>query len=138
MTRSNLPSRARANSARACSWHSMSVKRFLIGMALLVGAGEARADIPADRQAVILTRALSYDNNLRGRAGDTVVVAVVYRSGNPASEAMADSVFKAFKTLEGVKIQDLPFHPVKVAYTGKDALRSAVGAQGIDALYACA
>jgi hypothetical protein len=113
-------------------------KAVFVAGALLSGAGVARADLPPDRQAVILTRALSYDNNLRGRAGDSVVLAVVYRAGNAASESMADSVYKAFKTLEGVKIQDLPFKTVKMAFSSKDALRAAIGAQGIDAVYACA
>jgi hypothetical protein len=106
-------------------------------LALLVGPRAARADIPPDRQALILTRALSYDNNLKSRAGDSVVVAVVYRSGNGASEAMGDAAFRAFKALESVKIQDLPFRAVKLAFTSKDALKSAISSQGIDALYIC-
>lgn len=106
-------------------------------LSLVAGTRAARADIPPDRQALILTRALSYDNNLRSRAGDTVVVAVLYRSGNGGSEAMADAAFKAFKALENVKIQDLPFRAVKVPFSSKESLKAAIGAQGIDALYAC-
>jgi hypothetical protein len=45
---------------------------------------------------------------------------------------------RAFKALEGVKVQGLPLRVVKVAFTGKDALHSAVSSQGIDALYVCA
>ena len=97
----------------------------------------ARADIPPERQAMILTRALSYDNNLRSRAGDTVVVAIVYKAGNGASESMAEAMLRAFKALESAKVQELPFRAVKVAFTGKDALRSAILSQGIDALYGC-
>jgi hypothetical protein len=95
----------------------------------------ARADIPPDRQALILTRALSYDDNLRSRAGDAVVVAVLFKSGNQASESTADTTTRAFKALEGMKVQNLPFKVVKLAYTGKDPLQSAIVAQGIDALY---
>lgn len=98
----------------------------------------ALADIPPDRQALILTRALSYDDNLKSRAGDSVVVAVLFKPGNPASEAMADTTTRAFKAVEGVKVQNLPFRAVKVGYGGKDALQAAIGAQGIDALYVCA
>jgi hypothetical protein len=108
-------------------------------IALLMSAlpRTARADIPADRQAVILSRALAYDNNLRSRAGDTVVVAILYKSGNGASESAADAIFRAFKALESVKIQDLPLRTVKVAFSSKDALRAAVSSQGIDAIYSC-
>jgi hypothetical protein len=98
----------------------------------------SRAEIPPERQALILTRALSYDDNLKSRAGDAVVVAVLFKSGNPASEAMADATARAFKALEGVKVQNLPFKTIKYSYTGKDALNAAIGAQGIDALYVCA
>jgi hypothetical protein len=110
-------------------------------LALVAGVGygaRAHADIPPDRQALILTRALSYDDNLKSRAGDSVVVAVLYKSGNPASESMADVTLRAFKALEGIKVQNLPFHAVKLAFGNKDALHSAISSQGIDALYVCA
>src|SRR5262249_31631856 len=81
--------------------------------------------------------ALSYDNNLKSRAGDAVVVAIVYKAGNGASEAMADAMYKAFKPLEGAKIQELPFRVVKLAFGGRDALKAAVSSQGLDALYNC-
>jgi hypothetical protein len=117
-----------------------SLRPFLCAAVLLCVAGVSRpahADIPPERQALILTRALSYDNNLRSRAGDSVVVAVLYRAGNGASEAMADGAVRAFKALENVKIQDLPFRAVKLAFTNKDGLKAAISAQGVDAVYAC-
>jgi hypothetical protein len=97
----------------------------------------ARADIPPDRQALILTRALSYDNNLRSRAGDAVVVAVLYKAGSGASESMADQMLHAFKALEGAKVQDLPFRAVKLPFSGKEGLKAAISSQGIDVLYSC-
>lgn len=106
--------------------------------ALLVHAPRrARADIPADRQALILTRALAYDNNLRARAGGAVVVAVVYRPQDGASESMAEAMYRAFKRLESVKVQDLPFRVVKIPFTGRDALDATVAQQHISTLYGC-
>jgi hypothetical protein len=99
----------------------------------------SRADqVAPDKQAVILARALAYDDNLRARAGDALVVAVLFKAGQAASESMADGVVRAFKALEGVKVQNLPLRVVKIAYAGKDALHGAVTGQGIDALYVCA
>jgi hypothetical protein len=106
-----------------------------LGLAL---APTARADdVPADRQALILARALAYDNNLRSRAGDALVVAVVFRRGNAASEAVATPIMQGFRALEGVKVQDLPFHVAQVPYASPATLKSAIDAQGIDVLYIC-
>ena len=99
----------------------------------------ARADqVSPDKQAVILARALAYDDNLHARAGDTLVIAVLFKAGQGGSESAADGMVRAFKALEGVKVQNLPLHVIKLAYTSKDALHSAVGSQGIDAVYVSA
>ena len=90
-----------------------------------------------DKQAVILARALAYDDNLRNRAGDSLVIAVLFKPGAGGSESAADGMVRAFKALEGVKVQNLPMHVLKLAYGSRDALHGAVGAQGIDAVYVC-
>jgi hypothetical protein len=96
----------------------------------------ALADLVAsDKQAVILARALAYDDNLRARAGDSLVVAVVFKPGS--GDGAAEAMMRAFKALEGVKVQSLPLRAVKLPYGGKDALHSAIASQGIDALYVC-
>lgn len=91
--------------------------------------------VAPDKQAVILARALAYDDNLKSRAGDSLTVAVLFKSGQGGSESAADGMLHAFKALEGVKVQGLPLHAVKLAYTSKDALHAAVTSQGIDVLY---
>jgi hypothetical protein len=113
-----------------------------IGWALVVIAclwpRVSRADqVAPDKQAVILARALAYDDNLRGRAGDSLVIAIVFKPGAGASESAADGMVRAFKALEGVKVQNLPMRVVKLPYGGKDALHVAVAGQGIDAFYVC-
>jgi hypothetical protein len=107
-------------------------------LAMRLDGSVARADdVPPDRQALILTRTLAYDNNLRARAGEAVVVAVVFRRGNPTSEAAAAPILQGFRALEGVKVQDLPFHVAQLPYAGAQALKSSIESQGIDALYIC-
>jgi hypothetical protein len=126
----------RSSTARRC--------RRAFALALVAGAlltartGRAQTELPPDRQAVILVRSLAYDNNLKARAGDAVVVAVLFRPGNAASESAGEAMARAFRGLENVKIQELPFRAVALAYPGKGGLKSAVQSQGIDALYVCA
>jgi NAD(P)-dependent dehydrogenase (short-subunit alcohol dehydrogenase family) len=100
-------------------------------------SGTSHAQVPIEKQVLILTRSLAYDNNLRARvhAGDKLVVAVLWKAGNPGSESAADAPFRAFKAIAGVKVQSLPLSVVKVAYSSKDALKGAIAAQGIDVLY---
>jgi hypothetical protein len=98
-------------------------------------AGES--DVAPERQALILTRALAYDNNLKGRAGDSLGIGIVYKQGVPASESAGEAVLKAFKALENVKVQDLPVKVYGVPYATRASLKPAVSAHGIDVLYIC-
>jgi hypothetical protein len=98
----------------------------------------AAAQVSPDKQAVILARALAYDDNLRNRAGDSLVVAVVFKPGQPGSEAAADAMLRAFKAIEGVKVRELPMRTLKLPYGGKDPLHGTISSQGVDALYLCA
>ncbi len=106
-------------------------------LAASLWASPARAQVPPEKQALILTRSLAYDKDLKARAGSALVIAVLYKPGSPDSDSAAADAFRAFKALEGIKVQDLPISVVKLVYSGKDALRSAIVAQGIDALYCC-
>jgi hypothetical protein len=81
------------------------------------------------------TRALAYDTKLKARTGDSVVLAVLFRPDQPSSKSAADAVARAFKPLENVRVQELPFKVVEQPYTSKGDLQAAIGAQGIDALY---
>ena len=90
-----------------------------------------------ERQAKTLARALAYDENLPSRAGKKVVLAVLYKFGNPASEKEAAESFAQFAKLESYRLLGLPFHSVKLAFTNAEVLDEAVGGQGIVALYVC-
>lgn len=89
------------------------------------------------RQASVLTRALAYDRNMKDRAGEAVVVGIVYRASNSTSEGLANELLAAFRQLEKFAVHGLPFRAVRVAYEGVPNLREAVRDQGIDALYIC-
>ncbi len=90
-----------------------------------------------ERQVKTIARALAYDENLPSRAGGTVVLAVLYKPGNPVSEEEATESFIRFAKLESYSILGLPFHSVKLPFTDARGLGEAVGGQGIVALYIC-
>src|SRR4051812_42497472 len=76
--------------------------------------GSAVAAATEDRQAMVLTRAFSYDYALKDRAGAAIVLGIVYKPGNAPSETMADAWIKGFKPLAAIKVQGLPFSAVKI------------------------
>lgn len=84
-----------------------------------------------------MKRAFSYDYSLKQRAGDAVVLAILYKPGSSSSEAAADTWAKAFKPGDGEKIQGLPFQLVRHGYEGADKLKSFVSEKGVDILVVC-
>jgi hypothetical protein len=106
---------------------------------LLVGSQAAGAEqgVPALRQASILTRALAYDRNMKERAGDSISVGVLYRSGNAASESCANEILQGFKGLEKFAVHGLPFKAMRIAYDTGGSMKDLIRSEGVDALYAC-
>jgi hypothetical protein len=106
--------------------------------ALVASATAAPADeVPPPRQVLILTRALAYDGNLKARAGAELVIAVVGKPGNVASDELASTMGKAFRALGNVKVQGLAVRATQLAYKDAAGLTAAIEAQGIDVLYVC-
>ena len=108
----------------------------LLGVAHSAFAAEEKF-VAGVRQASILTRALAYDRNMKDRAGEAVVVGIVYKAGNNTSEGLANELLAAFRQLEKFAVHGLPFKAVRVAYEGVPALADATRAGGIDAVYIC-
>lgn len=98
-------------------------------------AGQALADVPAQRQALILARALAYDRNLKARSGGKVVIAVLYLPGDGGSEKQRDEVVAAFKEAAKFKIQGLDVDVVALGFGDGAGLEQALGAGEVDALY---
>lgn len=63
---------------------------------LSVFTGSAHADqLAPGQKALLLLRVLAYDRNLKGRAGEEVRIAVVFRPGIGTSEHERDSMVRA-------------------------------------------
>lgn len=110
-----------------------------LGLCLTLTATTTRAQdaVPGSRQASILTRALAYNKDLKERAGDAIVLAVLYRAGTQTSETMSNDIYRAFQALESYSIRGLPFRVVRVPYEGPGSLKANIREQGIDVVYVC-
>jgi YfiR/HmsC-like len=111
----------------------------LWGLGLLCArAAPAQVEVPAERQVLVLSKALSYDSELKARVGSDILVGVLSKPGNTASEAMASAVMKAFKLVSNVRVQGVPISAREIRYAGgAAALAGAIDTQNIDLLYVC-
>jgi hypothetical protein len=117
-----------------------SLPTVLVALLLVLGGPApvvGQPDLPPERQVPILTRALAYDENLRSRAGDELVVAILAKAGSKTSEQTAEAVGKAFSGLAGIKVQGLPLRSARVNFSNAANLAGAVQKDGIDVIYIC-
>ena len=106
-------------------------------LSLVGGRGVAYAsDVDVTRQALVLARALAYDRNLPDRAGATVGIGVLYKTGD--HEDSAKKAYESFSALGGVKVGGLPVEITLVEWHDADTLINGIESGGIDALYVCA
>jgi hypothetical protein len=120
-------------SAREIRFYLGRATSVVLIVGLLTGLG---TESSKRKQASILARVLSYELTLEERMGDRVGVAVVYRPGDPASEASADDWMLGLADLNSVKIKDRPFFAVKVPFRANE-LNAAID-NGADVLLAAA
>ncbi|MEZ0311477.1 MAG: YfiR/HmsC family protein [Myxococcota bacterium] len=91
----------------------------------------------SQRQAAILGRVLAYDRGMKERAGDSVVVAVLYRMGNPGSETCSNQMFEGFRSVERFVLHGLPFKVIRLTYDAGGVWRDTLRSDGVDAMYVC-
>lgn len=108
---------------------------WLVGGLWPLSAAMAEQPDPRDRNAIILVKALSYDERIAERAGSEMVVAVVYSTGEPGAEDEAESWRRSFAKLSAVRFLGLPFRAIKVPAGTPERLRKTISDEGIDALF---
>ncbi len=113
------------------------VGAFCLLIVLGLAAPLAAQEVPPERQVLILTRALAYDDEIKNRAGDDVTVAVMAKAGNPASETMAAAMVKAFRGIGGTKVQGLGVKISQLSFSNGPTLMTTVSSQSVDVLYVC-
>jgi hypothetical protein len=136
MSPTDIIPRLLASSTRTPNCHTLiSAAGYMVG--LMICCSASGADLPAEKQAFFLARAITYDTNLKDRAGASVNIGILAKKGNPDSEKMADTVTKAFLPLEATTMLGLPVRLKRLAFAGRDALEKGVREAGIDTLYVC-
>lgn len=83
----------------------------LLALVLTLGPHRALADdreAEAKNTALLVLRILSYDHNLKARAGQKVTVLVVSHADDEASERVRDDLVDALKRMQRIKIAGLP------------------------------
>jgi hypothetical protein len=93
------------------------------------------ADLPLDRQVLILTRALAYDSNLKDRVGADVFIGVAAKAGG--AQQGPDSIAAAFQAISGARIAGLPLKVTRLGYTNRAQFAASVQELGIDVVVVC-
>jgi hypothetical protein len=112
-----------------------SALRLLVLLAL-AWAGVARADGDvAHQRALLLLRVLSYDHNLRERAGDSVTVVLVYSARNAESRGDNAALREGLEALDKLRVAGLPFRVTSHEFVDAEQLRALVDRERPTALY---
>jgi hypothetical protein len=92
----------------------------IIVLAMLALTGLAAAESkPERRDALVFLRVLAYDKQLAARAGEAVVVAVVYPATGGTAER--DAWLAALAAVKKVKVASRPVVAVSIVYDGSAA-----------------
>jgi hypothetical protein len=126
-----------------------NLKRIGRGLCLLVGSASVLSlaasavhavgeeKMPGPRFATFLARMLTYDSQLKKRAGEKLSIAVLYDGKSPASTTHGAELGTALKSLELARILDLPVETLAIAVTDASELEKAVQSFGLDAFVVC-
>ena len=98
-----------------------------------VSPGWAQTPVPAEIQAAIVVRVLSYDRAFSTRHRGAVKLGLLVKSGD-ASSGNRD-VVQAFSALKGRTIQGLPVSVTARAYQGAEDLAEWIGREKLAALH---
>jgi hypothetical protein len=111
------------------------LRRLPAALLALATLTAAQPEAPKAREAAVLARVLSYELTLDERAGEAVGIAVVYKPGNAASEANAESWYQALAALGSTRIKGRRFFALKIPHEPR-ALAAAIDKDGVDVLLA--
>jgi hypothetical protein len=110
----------------------------LLALISMLGVASGEVDNLESRRALLLARVLSYDSSLAARAGNEVVLVVLFKRKNGPSERCAETVGTAFKQVENLRVVGARFRRVVAPYTSAGELEPLVERERAVALYLCA
>ena len=110
------------------------VSSMLLLVMIVAVVGPARAQMPADRQAAILARALAYDRALKERSGATVDIAVIWPVADAGAAIRAHQHTAGFVGLGDLKIAGLPLRVHEVPFGTVEQLVGVLKLKQVDAV----
>lgn len=114
----------------------------VLAVALVLGLAvpprSARAyDASAQNKAVLILRILSYDHNLRMRAGDRVTVLVLHHAYEERSLRAREEIVGSLKQMQRVKVAGLPISIVSMPYSDAGGLQNRLAQTRPAAVFVC-
>jgi hypothetical protein len=91
--------------------------------------------VPAPTQASLFAKILTFDRNLKERAGKELKIGVLYQKKVRSSLEAHEEFLRAMCGDPGQRIEGLPVRCVAVEWTGAPDLGAAVAREGIRVLY---
>jgi len=112
----------------------------LAAFALALGASLASAgayDASAQNKALLILRILSYDHNLRMRAGERVTVLVLHHAYDEDSLRAREELVGSLKKMQKVRVAGLPIAVVSMSYSDSHGLESRLAQTRPAAVFVC-
>ena len=107
-------------------------------IALLVGLTGLTAQeiqVPIGVQVPIFIKILAFDRRLEEKAGDEILIGVLYQHKYMRSNLAKDAIISELKKLGHLRVQGLPVRYTAIDFTDKRSLERTIDAKGIDVLY---
>jgi hypothetical protein len=107
-------------------------------LALLLSAPDARPQempVPTSMQASLFTKILTFDRNLKARAGSELKIGVLYQKKVRSSLEAQEEFLRAMCGDPGRKIDGLPLSCVTIEWTSAPDVEAAVVREGVRVLY---
>lgn len=80
----------------------------VLAAALALVLAPAIAEASYERRALVIAKVLSYESTLKERAGDSLDIVVLYKSGDANDAAESKGWQAAFEAIAGTRVQGLP------------------------------
>ena len=109
-------------------------------LALVLGAPRASADdrdAAAQNTALLVLRILSYDHNLKTRAGARVTVLVLYHANDESSERVARQLVGSLKQMQRIKVAGLPIAVASLPVSDANGLEVRIAQTRPAAIFVC-
>ncbi len=127
----------RAGSRRRWAPSRVAVRALALSLVFLglLGAGTTGQELPPDEQYSLLTKILTYDRALKARAGDVIVVGILYQSDFAESRRTKDELVRAIEKSPVERVRGLPIRYVPIDARGTGLSPDELHRLGVTVLY---